>query len=148
VVRDDSDLVVAYAALVVGRLSKEKLSSRARSGLPVEVPDVLIAKLAVDRSQQGNGPGGVLLGHAGRSALAVRRLACARLSLLLVTQPSPPRASVSGTGFRLSPICSNLERPAIGARRRGVRVRTSPRCRRSAPNYRGASLLRLAMHAP
>ncbi len=80
VVCDDSDVVVAYSALVVGTLSKERLPSRARSGLPAQVPGVLLVKLAVDRSQQeGAGLGGVLLGHAARSALAVRRLAGARL---------------------------------------------------------------------
>ncbi len=75
--------VLAYSALVVAAVERGVLSSRAGRGLPAQVPAVLLAKLAVDRTAQSRGLGRQLLGHAARKALEVRERVGARL---LVTE--------------------------------------------------------------
>lgn len=68
VIADVDGAVLAYSALVVGTVSRRSLSSRAASGLPQEVPAVLLGKLAVTRIGRSAGLGSALLGHAARQA--------------------------------------------------------------------------------
>jgi GNAT superfamily N-acetyltransferase len=79
VICDTSGVVLAYSALVAATLGRESLSSRAASGLPQNIPAVLLGKLAVARSHHGAGLGTALLAHAIRTALEVRRLIGVRL---------------------------------------------------------------------
>jgi GNAT superfamily N-acetyltransferase len=83
VVAEQNGRVLAYSALVVATVERAVLASRARSGLPTQVPAVLLAKLAVDRTACSRGLGRSLLGHAAQQALEVRQRVAARL---LVTE--------------------------------------------------------------
>lgn len=75
--------VLAYSALVVATVERGVLASRAGRGLPAQIPAVLLAKLAVDRTAQSRGLGRLLLSHAAKQALEVRERAGVRL---LVTE--------------------------------------------------------------
>lgn len=60
------DRVVGYYALAMGSISHQGAPSRLRRGMPDPVPVVLLARLAVDRSERGNSLGGHLLVDALR----------------------------------------------------------------------------------
>jgi predicted N-acetyltransferase YhbS len=53
--------VVGYYALAMSAVSHERAPSRLRRGMPDPVPVVLLARFAVDLSEQGSGVGGHLL---------------------------------------------------------------------------------------
>lgn len=53
--------VVGYYALAMSAVTHDRAPSRLRRGMPDPVPVVLLASLAVDRSEQGRGLGGHLL---------------------------------------------------------------------------------------
>lgn len=55
------EMVVGYYALAMSALTHDGAPSRLRRGMPNPVPVVLLARLAVDRSEQGRGVGGHLL---------------------------------------------------------------------------------------
>ncbi len=56
--------VVGYYALAMGSVEHEGAPSRLRRGQPDPVPVLLIARLAIDRSEQGHGLGADLLRDA------------------------------------------------------------------------------------
>jgi predicted N-acetyltransferase YhbS len=58
--------VVAYYALAMGSVAHEGSPSRLRRGMPDPIPVVVLARLAVDGSEQGNALGGHLLVDALR----------------------------------------------------------------------------------
>jgi GNAT superfamily N-acetyltransferase len=58
--------VVGYYALAMGSISHSVAPSRLRRGMPDPVPVVVLARLALDRSEQGNRLGGHLLVDALR----------------------------------------------------------------------------------
>jgi predicted GNAT family N-acyltransferase len=58
--------VVGYYALAMGAISQVSAQSRLRRGMPDPVPVVVLARLALDRSDQGNTLGGNLLVDALR----------------------------------------------------------------------------------
>lgn len=53
--------VVGYYALAMSAVAHERAPSRLRRGMPDPVPVVLLARLALDRSEHGAGLGGHLL---------------------------------------------------------------------------------------
>jgi predicted N-acetyltransferase YhbS len=53
--------VVGYYALAMSSVAHASAPSRVRRGMPDPVPVVLLARLALDRSEQGSGLGGHLL---------------------------------------------------------------------------------------
>lgn len=53
--------VVAYYALAMSSVEHERAPSRLRRGMPDPVPVVLLARLALDRSEHGHSLGGHLL---------------------------------------------------------------------------------------
>jgi predicted N-acetyltransferase YhbS len=55
------DRVIGYYALAMASVSHAGAPSRLRRGMPDPVPVVLIARLALDRTEQGNALGGHLL---------------------------------------------------------------------------------------
>ncbi|MDP1561972.1 MAG: GNAT family N-acetyltransferase [Pirellulaceae bacterium] len=70
--RSDDNRVVGYYAISTHRVLFEKLPPDAAKGLPqLDVPVVLIGRLAVDREAQGQGLGAFLLVDALRRALQV-----------------------------------------------------------------------------
>lgn len=58
--------VVGYYALAMSAIVHDQAPSRLRRGMPDPVPVVLLARLALDRSEQGNRLGGHLLVDALR----------------------------------------------------------------------------------
>ncbi len=58
--------VVGYYALAMGSISHASAPSRLRRGMPDPVPVVVLARLALDRAEQGNRLGGQLLVDALR----------------------------------------------------------------------------------
>ncbi len=60
------DRVIGYYALAVSAVIHADAPSRLRRGMPDPVPVVLLARLAVDRSEQGHRLGGYLLADALR----------------------------------------------------------------------------------
>jgi predicted N-acetyltransferase YhbS len=58
--------VVGYYALAIGSISHASAPSRLRRGMPNPVPVVVLARLALDGSEQGNRLGGHLLVDALR----------------------------------------------------------------------------------
>lgn len=58
--------VVGYYALAMSAVAHQRAPSRLRRGMPDPVPVVLLARLALDRSEHGTGLGGHLLVDALR----------------------------------------------------------------------------------
>jgi GNAT superfamily N-acetyltransferase len=72
VVDADQDRVVGYHALSVASIEHSEATDRARKGMPRHpIPAMLLARLAVDRTVQGNGIGAFLLKDAMGRTLAV-----------------------------------------------------------------------------
>lgn len=63
------DRVIGYYALAMGSVSHAGAPSRLRRGMPDPVPVVLVARLALDRAEQGNALGGYLLVDALRGCV-------------------------------------------------------------------------------
>jgi GNAT superfamily N-acetyltransferase len=75
-----SKLVVAYVSLTMGSVQRADAPVRLVRGLPAySVGMVLIARLAVDRGEQGKGLGARLLADALRMAIIAGEAAAARL---------------------------------------------------------------------
>ena len=61
---DGPERVIAYYSLTGHRLVRSDLPRKIGRGSPDEIPAVLLARLAVDRSAQGGGIGGAVLADA------------------------------------------------------------------------------------
>jgi GNAT superfamily N-acetyltransferase len=74
------DRVIGYFSLTMGSVRRQDAPARLVRGLPrYPVGMVLLARLAVDRTEHGNGFGGLLLADALRKALAAGEAVAARL---------------------------------------------------------------------
>lgn len=73
------EVVVAYFTLAAHVVARESLTKRTGRGSPNVIPAILLARLALDRSQQGQGLGAELLWDALSRAVAANRQAAARL---------------------------------------------------------------------
>ncbi len=73
------DVVVAYFTLAAHLVDRQTVSKRTGHGSPTVIPAILLARLALDRSLQGEGHGGELLWDALTRAVAANRQAAARL---------------------------------------------------------------------
>jgi predicted N-acetyltransferase YhbS len=72
--------VVGYFSLTMGSVLRAEAPAKLVSGMPAyPVGMVLLARLAVDQSQQGRGVGAMLLAEALRKAVAAGEVAAARL---------------------------------------------------------------------
>ncbi len=72
--------VVGYFSLTMGSVLRAEAPARLVRGMPAyPVGMVLLARLAVDQSQQGRGVGAMLLAEALRKAVAAGEAAAARL---------------------------------------------------------------------
>lgn len=73
-------VIVGYFSLTMGSVQRADAPAKLVRGLPqYPVGIVLLARLAIDRSSQGDGLGGRLLAHALRRATAAGEAAAARL---------------------------------------------------------------------
>lgn len=64
VVASDDSVVRAYYALAAGSVLPEQATGAVRRNMPAQIPVVILARLAVDRSLQGQGIGRALLKDA------------------------------------------------------------------------------------
>jgi GNAT superfamily N-acetyltransferase len=77
------DRVVGYFSLTMGSVLRQDAPAKLVRGLPAyPVGMVLLARLAVDRNEQGIGLGGTLLAEALRKAVAAGDAAAARLVVI------------------------------------------------------------------
>ena len=73
-------VIVGYFSLTMGSVQRADAPAKLVRGLPqYPVGMVLLARLAIDRSSQGEGLGSRLLAHALRKAVAAGEAAAARL---------------------------------------------------------------------
>jgi GNAT superfamily N-acetyltransferase len=83
VIDDEQDRVVGYYALTVASLEREEATGRASRGMPRHpIPSMLLARLAVDESAQGEGVGAMLLADAMQRTLLVAEETGIRLLLV------------------------------------------------------------------
>lgn len=74
----DRERVIAYYSLTGHRLVRDELPRRLGRGSPDEIPAVLLARLAVDRSAQGHGLGGAVLADAMGRVVEATSIVAAR----------------------------------------------------------------------
>lgn len=83
VLDEEQDRVVGYYALTVASLEREEATDRASRGMPRHpIPAMLLARLAVDESAQGEGVGETLLADAMQRTLLVAEETGIRLLLV------------------------------------------------------------------
>lgn len=76
---DEGGRVVAYYSLSASKVKREEIPSRLGRGGPVEIPAVLIGRLALDESLRGKNLGEVLLADALDRIVDATRTVGARL---------------------------------------------------------------------
>ena len=79
---DGAGRVRAYYSLTAHKLSRDTLPSPSARGVPREIPAILIAKLALDRSLQSQGMGAALVADALQRVATAARLVGARLAVV------------------------------------------------------------------
>lgn len=99
--------VVAYFTLAAHLVAREALTRRTGRGSPNVIPAVLLARLALDGSLQGQGLGVELLWDALSRAVAANRQAAARL---VVVDAIDERATSFYEHFGFEPIPGNPTR--------------------------------------
>jgi GNAT superfamily N-acetyltransferase len=103
VVDAEQERVVGYHALAAAAISPAEATRRARRGQPQRpIPEVLIARLAVDVEAQGRGVGAFLLRDAMTRALSVSEQIGARV-LLVHALHAAARTFYERWGFEQSP---------------------------------------------
>jgi len=103
VVDSEQERVVGYHALSVASIEHDEATERARKGMPRhQVPAVLLARLAVDKSTQGEGLGAFLLRDAMTRAVSVAEQAGIRI-LLVHALNDDARSFYEHFGFEPSP---------------------------------------------
>jgi GNAT superfamily N-acetyltransferase len=103
VVDDERDRIVGYYALTVASLEREEATGRASRGMPHHpIPAMLLARLAVDESVQGDGIGATLLADAMQRTLLVAEETGIRL-LLVHAVDEDARSFYLHYGFEPSP---------------------------------------------
>jgi GNAT superfamily N-acetyltransferase len=101
------EVVVAYFTLAAHLVARESLTKRTGRGSPEVIPAILLARLALDRSQHGQGLGAELLWDALSRAVAANRQAAARL---VVVDAIDERAASFYEHFGFEPIPGNPTR--------------------------------------
>ena len=94
--------VVGYFALSPHLLERDDAPPSVRRGAPRRIPAVLLAKLALDKSVQGQGLGGELLIHALTTIVAAARAAGGRLVVVDAVDESAARFYLAHD-FKASP---------------------------------------------
>lgn len=81
-VDDAAGSTVGYFALAPHLLTRDEAPPKLARGAPREIPAILLAKLALDRSLQGHGIGAELLVHALTTIVGAARKAGGRVVLV------------------------------------------------------------------
>lgn len=103
----DSTKVIGYYSMLAHVLRRDQVPKSVGRGGPREIPAILLARLALDRSAQGRGIGGALLGDAMERALLAADQVGARF---LVVDALSERATAFyvGCGFKRIPDSMRL----------------------------------------
>lgn len=99
----DSERVVAYYALASGAVAAKAATGRFRRNMPDPIPVVLLARLAVDRRDQGRGLSRALLQDAGRRVVSAADTIGIR-GLLVQALDDSARGFYEHIGFDPSPL--------------------------------------------
>lgn len=103
VLDEEHDRIVGYHALTVALLEREEATGRASRGMPRDpILAMLLARLAVDESTQGEGVGATLLADAMQRTLLVAEETGIRL-LLVHAVDEDARSFYLHYGFEASP---------------------------------------------
>lgn len=76
---DGDERVVAYFTLAAHRVERTHIAKRVGRGSPMDIPAILLARLALDQTLHGQGLGGELLWDALTRSAAAAAIAAARL---------------------------------------------------------------------
>ena len=99
---DHEARVVGYYALAAHKISREQVPSRIGRGGPVEIPAVLLARLALSEPLRGHGLGAVLVADALERVVVATQTVAARV--VVVDALAEPVARFYETlGFRRIP---------------------------------------------
>ncbi len=101
-VTTDGERVVGYFSLSAFAVLRSDATGRARRQAPVQIPAILLGRLAVDRAAQGTGLGAGLLRHAMELTVAASEAIGVRM--LVVTALHPTAAAFyERYGLKASP---------------------------------------------
>jgi ribosomal protein S18 acetylase RimI-like enzyme len=100
---DPAQRVLAYYALAAGAVAREGTSAAVRHNMPDPVPVIVLARLAVDRSQQGRHLGAAMLQDAVRRVVGISRQVGAR-ALLVHALDERAAGFYRRYGFQDSPL--------------------------------------------
>jgi GNAT superfamily N-acetyltransferase len=103
VVADDRLRVLGYYALAAGAVSHVEATGAVRRNMPEPIPVIVLARLAVDRSQQGRNLGSALLKDAVLRTMAVANEIGVR-ALLAHALNETAKAFYLRYGFAASPV--------------------------------------------
>ncbi|MFM8239694.1 MAG: GNAT family N-acetyltransferase [Actinomycetota bacterium] len=79
---ESSAIVRAYYTLAAHKVSRDSLPPVSARGMPREIPAILVAKVALDRSLHGQGIGAALVADALRRGAFAARTVGARLAVV------------------------------------------------------------------
>lgn len=99
---DQTAAVVGYYALAAHRVSREVVPNKIGRGGPVEIPAVLLARLALSESLRGHGLGAVLVADALERIIDATQTVAARLVVVDALQERVAQFYES-LGFRRIP---------------------------------------------
>jgi len=84
----DSQQVVGYYALCMGQILSQGVTGSMRRNMPKHIPAVILGRLAIDRTWQGNGLGRLLLADVVQRSLRAASEVSARLIVVHAISPS------------------------------------------------------------
>jgi predicted N-acetyltransferase YhbS len=94
--------VVGYYAIASGSVAREECPTKVRRNMPDPIPVILLARLAVDSKEQGNGLGASLLRNAIARTVSVAEQVGVR-AMLVHALHDDARSFYSHHGFERSP---------------------------------------------
>jgi GNAT superfamily N-acetyltransferase len=80
--------IAGYYALSMGQIANSETPGNLRRNMPLNIPAVVMGRLAIDRRWQGNGLGRFLLADAVDRTLEATRFVSARLLLVQAISPA------------------------------------------------------------
>ncbi len=84
----DSQQVVGYYALCMGQILNQHVTGSMRRNMPKHIPAVILGRLAIDQTWQGNGLGRLLLADVVQRSLRASNEVSARLIIVHAISPS------------------------------------------------------------
>lgn len=99
---DDKARVVGYYALAAHKITREQVPSRIGRGGPIEIPAVLLARLALSEHLRGRGLGAVLVADALERVVLATQTVAARV-VVVDALAEPVARFYEALGFRRIP---------------------------------------------